>query len=47
VPPADLSARALERQPRRDVRLVIQIGDHNLAPSRERLADREADGSDE
>ena len=47
APPDDSRADALERQPRRDVRLVIQFADDDLGPRRQRLADGEADRADE
>ena len=47
APPFDLSPCRLERKPGRDVGVVVQVGDDDLATFAERLAHREAHEPDE
>ena len=46
-PPPDPGAQPLEREPRRDVGLVVQIGDDDLGPIAQVLANGKTDGADE
>ena len=46
-PPLELRADLLELEPGRDVGVVVHVGDDDLVPLAERLADREAHHADE
>ena len=46
-PPRDPGAESLQGKPRRDVRFVIDVGDDDLVPYAERLADGQTDRANE